>query len=60
MEAIYEFIEANASKRAFVWFNVLTETVYSLERFPLKAAELLTGLWACGDRRIRSAVRNQH
>jgi plasmid stabilization system protein ParE len=38
MEAIYEFIEADASKRAFAWFNVLAETVYSLERFPERRA----------------------
>ncbi len=34
MEAIYEFIEADASERAFAWFNDLAETIYSLERFP--------------------------
>ena len=38
MEAIYEFIEADASKTAFAWFNVLAETVYSLERFPERGA----------------------
>ena len=38
MEAIYEFIEADASKRAFAWFNILAETVYSLERFPERGA----------------------
>jgi hypothetical protein len=36
MEAIYEFIEADASKRA--WFNVLAETIHSLERFPERGA----------------------
>jgi len=34
LEAIYEFIEADASEKAFQWFNELTEAIYSLERFP--------------------------
>jgi plasmid stabilization system protein ParE len=34
MEAIYEFIEADTSEKAFTWFNELAETIYSLERFP--------------------------
>jgi toxin ParE1/3/4 len=34
MEAIYEFIHAEASERAFVWFNDLAREIYSLERFP--------------------------
>jgi len=34
MEAIYEFIEADESERAFAWFKELAETVYSLEQFP--------------------------
>jgi toxin ParE1/3/4 len=34
LEAIYEFIEANSSERAFAWFNGLAEAIYSLERFP--------------------------
>jgi len=34
MEAIYEFIEADTSEKAFAWFNELAETIYSLERFP--------------------------
>jgi plasmid stabilization system protein ParE len=38
MEAIYEFIEADASERAFAWFNELAETIYSLERFPERGA----------------------
>ncbi len=38
MEAIYEFIEADASERAFAWFNDLAEAIYSLERFPERGA----------------------
>jgi plasmid stabilization system protein ParE len=38
MEAIYEFIEADTSESAFVWFNDLAEAVYSLERFPERGA----------------------
>ena len=38
MEAIYEFIEADASERAFAWFNDLAESIYSLERFPERGA----------------------
>jgi hypothetical protein len=38
MEAIYEINEADASKGAFAWFNVLAETVYSLERSPERGA----------------------
>ena len=38
MVAIYEFIEADASKGVFAWFNVLAETVYSLERSPERGA----------------------
>jgi len=34
MEAIYEFIQADASEKAFAWFNDLVEAIYSLERFP--------------------------
>lgn len=34
MEAIYEFIEADTSEKAFAWFNELAETIYSLEQFP--------------------------
>ena len=29
MEAIYEFIEADPSERAFAWFNDLAEAIYS-------------------------------
>ena len=29
MEAIYEFIEADESEKAFAWFRELTETIYS-------------------------------
>ena len=38
MEAIYEINEADASKGAFAWFNVLAETVYSLDRSPERGA----------------------
>ncbi|MGC1484389.1 MAG: type II toxin-antitoxin system RelE/ParE family toxin [Candidatus Acidiferrum sp.] len=34
LEAIYEFIRADSSETAFVWFRVLAEAIYSLERFP--------------------------
>jgi toxin ParE1/3/4 len=34
MEAVYEFIAADTSERAFAWFNELAEAVYSLEQFP--------------------------
>jgi plasmid stabilization system protein ParE len=38
MEAIYEFINAEASDRAFAWFNNLAREIYSLERFPERGA----------------------
>lgn len=38
MEAVYEFIEADASEMAFAWFNELTKAIYSLERFPERGA----------------------
>jgi plasmid stabilization system protein ParE len=38
MEANYEFIEADASERAFAWFNDLAEAIYSLERFTERGA----------------------
>lgn len=34
MEAIYEFIHAEASENAFAWFNELAREIHSLERFP--------------------------
>jgi toxin ParE1/3/4 len=34
LEAIFEFIEADSSESAFVWFNELAEAIYSLERLP--------------------------
>jgi plasmid stabilization system protein ParE len=37
-EAIYEFIEAEASESAFAWFNNLAREIYSLERFPERGA----------------------
>jgi len=38
MEAIYEFIDAEASESAFTWFNDLAREIYSLERFPERGA----------------------
>ncbi len=38
LEAIYEFIEADSSEKTLGWFNALTETIYSLERFPERGA----------------------
>ncbi len=38
MEAIYEFIDAEASENAFTWFNDLAREIYSLERFPERGA----------------------
>lgn len=38
MEAIYEFIHAEASEIAFAWFNDLAREIYSLERFPERGA----------------------
>ena len=38
MEAIYEFIDAEASQSAFAWFNDLAREIYSLERFPERGA----------------------
>jgi toxin ParE1/3/4 len=34
LEAIYGFIEPDASEHAFAWFNELSRAIYSLERFP--------------------------
>jgi mRNA-degrading endonuclease RelE of RelBE toxin-antitoxin system len=34
MEAIYDFVEADTSESAAVWFNELSEAVYSLEKYP--------------------------
>jgi toxin ParE1/3/4 len=38
MEAIYEFIDAQASESAFAWFKKLAREIYSLERFPERGA----------------------
>jgi plasmid stabilization system protein ParE len=38
MEAIYEFIDAEASESAFAWFNDLAREIYSLGRFPRRGA----------------------
>ncbi len=40
LEAIYEFIEATTSERAFIWFNELVEAIYSLERLAGRGAVL--------------------
>ena len=34
MEAIYNYVEGDASQHAFAWFNRLAKAIYSLERFP--------------------------
>jgi toxin ParE1/3/4 len=34
MEAIYNFVEGEASQQAFTWFNRLAKAIYTLERFP--------------------------
>jgi toxin ParE1/3/4 len=34
MEAIYNYVEGDASQHAFAWFNRLAKTIYTLERFP--------------------------
>ncbi|HXX14819.1 MAG TPA: type II toxin-antitoxin system RelE/ParE family toxin [Candidatus Eremiobacteraceae bacterium] len=34
LRAIYDFIEAESSSKAFQWFNRLSEAIYSLEDFP--------------------------
>ena len=38
MQAIYEFIEAAVSEKAFAWFNELSQAIYSLERFAERGA----------------------
>src|SRR5579864_5912560 len=38
LEAIYEFIEATTSERAFAWFNELVEAIYSLDRLAERGA----------------------
>jgi toxin ParE1/3/4 len=43
MEAIYSYIEADASERAFAWFNRLTQAIYSLERFPGRGPAISKG-----------------
>jgi toxin ParE1/3/4 len=34
LETIFEFIEADSSESAFLWFNELAKAIYSLERLP--------------------------
>ena len=34
MEAIYNYVEGDASQHAFAWFNGLAKAIYGLERFP--------------------------
>jgi plasmid stabilization system protein ParE len=38
IEAIYEFIDAEASESAFAWFQDLAREIYSLERFAERGA----------------------
>jgi plasmid stabilization system protein ParE len=38
MELIYEFVQADASERAFAWFNDFAEAIYSLDRYPERGA----------------------
>ena len=52
MEAIYEINEADASKGAFAWFNVLAETVYSLERSPERGAAGTTRILTISERYV--------
>jgi plasmid stabilization system protein ParE len=33
VEAIYNYVEGDASQHAFAWFNRLAKTIYTLERF---------------------------
>jgi plasmid stabilization system protein ParE len=40
MEAIYEFIEADESEKAFAWFRELAESIYSLQRFPARGTRV--------------------
>jgi len=47
IEAIYAFIHADISAKALVWFNKLTNAVYSLERFPER------GVVTEGDQNLR-------
>jgi toxin ParE1/3/4 len=34
LEQIYESVHADSSRRAFAWFNALSEAIYSLELSP--------------------------
>ncbi len=34
VEAIYNYVEGDASQHAFAWFNRLAKAIYTLERFP--------------------------
>lgn len=43
LEAIYEFIEADSSDSALVWFNELAEAIYSLEKFPERGSVIPEG-----------------
>jgi toxin ParE1/3/4 len=38
LELIYEYVHADQSDKAFVWFNGLEEAVYSLEKYPNRGA----------------------
>jgi len=41
MEAIYIYVEADASQHAFAWFKSSRQTIYSLERFPSRGPFIL-------------------
>jgi toxin ParE1/3/4 len=43
MEAIYSYIEADASEQAFAWFNRLARAIHSLERFPDRGSAISKG-----------------
>jgi prevent-host-death family protein len=34
LEILYDFIGADSSEQAFVWFNSLVDAIYTLEKFP--------------------------
>lgn len=50
LETIYQFIGADSARRAFTWFNRLSEAIYSLERFPKRGSR------APEDKRIRQLI----
>ncbi len=54
LEVIYEFVEADNSQRAQAWFNELADTIYSLERFPMR------GLASPGSKNLRRLLFGTH